>query len=116
MAKQTPEIKTAGIPYKGRIFNIEYFFRQGQKETIVLLHGHRRASAVVFHSNEWQIQCETQIINQLTAQIIAGTPRMIGLQQLLQIGLNKFRLTVKSLSHFLNILNFQKNLKKNLRS
>ena len=39
MTKQTPEIKTANISYKDKIFSIEYFFRQGQKETIVLLHG-----------------------------------------------------------------------------
>jgi pimeloyl-ACP methyl ester carboxylesterase len=39
MTKQTPEIKTANISYKHKIFSIEYFFRQGQKETIVLLHG-----------------------------------------------------------------------------
>jgi pimeloyl-ACP methyl ester carboxylesterase len=39
MMKQTPEIKTANISYKGKTFNIEYFFRKGNKETIVLLHG-----------------------------------------------------------------------------
>ena len=39
MTRQTPEIKTANISYKDKIFSIEYFFRQGQKETIVLLHG-----------------------------------------------------------------------------
>jgi len=36
---QTPAIRTAKISYRDRIFNIEYFFRQGHKETIVLLHG-----------------------------------------------------------------------------
>src|SRR5687767_3573171 len=39
MTRQTPEIKTANISYKDKIFNIEYFYRQGQKETIVLVHG-----------------------------------------------------------------------------
>lgn len=39
MKKVTPQIKVAEILYKGRIFSIEYFYRQGQKETIVLLHG-----------------------------------------------------------------------------
>lgn len=39
MQKQTPQIKTINIPYKERVFNIEYFYRQGHKETIVLLHG-----------------------------------------------------------------------------
>jgi pimeloyl-ACP methyl ester carboxylesterase len=39
MKKATPQIKVAEILYKGRIFSIEYFFRPGQKETIVLLHG-----------------------------------------------------------------------------
>ena len=39
MTKQTPQIKIATISYKGKIFSIEYFFRQGKKECIVLLHG-----------------------------------------------------------------------------
>jgi len=39
MIKHTPEIKIIPIVYKDSVFNIEYFFRQGQKETIVLLHG-----------------------------------------------------------------------------
>jgi pimeloyl-ACP methyl ester carboxylesterase len=39
MKKQTPQIRTAEILYRGRKYNIEYFFRQGHKETIVLLHG-----------------------------------------------------------------------------
>lgn len=26
-------------PYKGRTFDMEYFFRQGQKETILFIHG-----------------------------------------------------------------------------
>jgi pimeloyl-ACP methyl ester carboxylesterase len=33
------DIRTAEILYKERIFNIEYFYRQGQKQSIVLLHG-----------------------------------------------------------------------------
>jgi pimeloyl-ACP methyl ester carboxylesterase len=33
------DIRTAEILYKGRVFSIEYFYRQGQKETLVLLHG-----------------------------------------------------------------------------
>lgn len=39
MKKETPQIKVAEIAYKDKIFSIEYFFRRGQKETIVLLHG-----------------------------------------------------------------------------
>lgn len=39
MIKQTPQIKTVEIQYNARSFNIEYFIRQGNKETIVLLHG-----------------------------------------------------------------------------
>jgi len=39
MPKQTPQIKTADILYKDRKFNIEFFYRPGDKETIVLLHG-----------------------------------------------------------------------------
>ena len=39
MIKHTPEVKTVKILYKEKIFNVEYFHRQGQKETIVLFHG-----------------------------------------------------------------------------
>jgi pimeloyl-ACP methyl ester carboxylesterase len=39
MKKQTPQIKTIDILYKDKSFNIEFFYRQGHKETIVLLHG-----------------------------------------------------------------------------
>ncbi len=39
MQKQTPQIKTIDVLYKDRIFSIEFFYRQGHKETIVLLHG-----------------------------------------------------------------------------
>jgi pimeloyl-ACP methyl ester carboxylesterase len=39
MQKQTPQIRTIDVLYKDRIFNIEFFYRQGHKETIVLLHG-----------------------------------------------------------------------------
>src|SRR5205085_4889226 len=39
MQKQTPQIKTIEILHKDRIFNIEYFYRQGHKETVLLLHG-----------------------------------------------------------------------------
>jgi pimeloyl-ACP methyl ester carboxylesterase len=39
MNKQPPRIETANILYKNKIFNVEYIYRQGQKETIVLLHG-----------------------------------------------------------------------------
>jgi pimeloyl-ACP methyl ester carboxylesterase len=39
MPKQTPQIRTIEVPYKNRKFNIEFFYRQGHKETILLLHG-----------------------------------------------------------------------------
>jgi len=39
MKKETPQIKVTEVLYKGKSFSIEYFYRQGQKETIVLLHG-----------------------------------------------------------------------------
>lgn len=39
MTKQTPEIKTLKLLYKDKVFNIEYFYRQGQRETLILLHG-----------------------------------------------------------------------------
>ena len=39
MKKQTPQIKTIDLLYKERAFSIEYFYRQGPGETIILLHG-----------------------------------------------------------------------------
>src|SRR5690349_3212098 len=39
MQKQTPQIRTIDVRYKDKTFNIEFFYRQGHKETIVLLHG-----------------------------------------------------------------------------
>lgn len=39
MTKKTPQIRIMSIPYKNRTFDIEYFFREGQKETIVFIHG-----------------------------------------------------------------------------
>src|SRR4030095_11166149 len=39
MKKKTPQIKVAEVLYKEKPFRIEYLYRQGQKETIVLLHG-----------------------------------------------------------------------------
>src|SRR5271155_2590654 len=39
MKKQTPEIRTVLLPYRNREFDIEYFFRAGNKETILFLHG-----------------------------------------------------------------------------
>jgi len=39
MKKETPQIKVVEVVYKERVFSIEYFFRQGNKETIVLFHG-----------------------------------------------------------------------------
>ena len=39
MIKKTPQIKVAKVLYKEKLFSIEYFYRPGQKETIVLVHG-----------------------------------------------------------------------------
>lgn len=39
MGKETPQIKVVKVLYKERPFSIEYFYRPGKKETIVLLHG-----------------------------------------------------------------------------
>jgi pimeloyl-ACP methyl ester carboxylesterase len=39
MIKETPQIKTVQLLYKNRTFNIEYFYRKGQKETILFIHG-----------------------------------------------------------------------------
>lgn len=39
MKKLTPQIKIAKIAYKERQFEIEYFYRQGHKQIIVMLHG-----------------------------------------------------------------------------
>jgi len=37
--KETPQIRAIEILYKGKVFSIEYFFRKGQKETILFIHG-----------------------------------------------------------------------------
>lgn len=37
--KTTPQIRTIELLYKGKAFNIEYFFREGHKETILFIHG-----------------------------------------------------------------------------
>jgi pimeloyl-ACP methyl ester carboxylesterase len=39
MKKKAPEIKTLQLLYKGKTFDIEYFFRLGDKETILFIHG-----------------------------------------------------------------------------
>jgi pimeloyl-ACP methyl ester carboxylesterase len=39
MEKQTPQIRTIEVLYKSKAFNIEFFYRPGHKETIVMLHG-----------------------------------------------------------------------------
>lgn len=39
MKKATPQIRTIELLYKGKAFNIEYFFRAGHKETILFIHG-----------------------------------------------------------------------------
>lgn len=39
MIKKSPQIRTIQLLFKDKIFDIEYFFREGQKETIVFIHG-----------------------------------------------------------------------------
>jgi len=39
MIKHSPQIKTLEVTYRQRAFKIEYFFRQGTRETIVMVHG-----------------------------------------------------------------------------
>jgi pimeloyl-ACP methyl ester carboxylesterase len=39
MKKETQQIRTIELLYKGKAFNIEYFFREGHKETILFIHG-----------------------------------------------------------------------------
>lgn len=39
MRKATPQIKAIDLVYKGKAFSIEYFFREGHKETILFIHG-----------------------------------------------------------------------------
>jgi pimeloyl-ACP methyl ester carboxylesterase len=39
MIKKTPQIKVAEVLYKEKLFSIEYFYRPGQKETFVFVHG-----------------------------------------------------------------------------
>lgn len=39
MVKETPQIRTVEIFYKGRKFDLEFFYRKGHKETILFIHG-----------------------------------------------------------------------------
>jgi len=39
MTKKTPQIRSIQLLYKGKPFDIEYFIRDGSKETIVFIHG-----------------------------------------------------------------------------
>ena len=50
MKKATPQIKTIELLYKGKAFNIEYFFREGQKDTILFVHGLGGAKENFFES------------------------------------------------------------------
>lgn len=50
MKKATPQIKTIELSYKKRTFNIEYFFREGQEETILFVHGLGGAKENYFES------------------------------------------------------------------
>lgn len=39
MQKHTPQLGTIDIKFKGRIFTIEYFYRKGNEETVLFVHG-----------------------------------------------------------------------------
>src|SRR5688572_13640356 len=39
MTKKPPQIKTVQLSYKGKSYDVEYFYREGHKETILLIHG-----------------------------------------------------------------------------
>jgi len=39
MINKSPQIGTMEVSYRDKLFNIEYFYRQGHKKTLVLLHG-----------------------------------------------------------------------------
>ncbi len=39
MKKNTPQIRTVQVFYQDKLFDIEYLYREGHNETIVLLHG-----------------------------------------------------------------------------
>jgi len=39
MAKKSPQIRTIGVSYRDKLFNIEYFYREGHKKTLLFLHG-----------------------------------------------------------------------------
>jgi pimeloyl-ACP methyl ester carboxylesterase len=53
----TPQIKTMQVAYREKIFDIEYFYRKGNKETIVLLHGLGGAK-----ENYWEA-CKTSALD-----------------------------------------------------
>ena len=39
MSVKSPQIKSIPIAYKGRTFDLEYFYREGNRETILFVHG-----------------------------------------------------------------------------
>jgi pimeloyl-ACP methyl ester carboxylesterase len=50
MKKKAPQIRTTELSYKGKVFNIEYFFREGHRETILFIHGLGGAKENYFES------------------------------------------------------------------
>ncbi|MBY0426900.1 MAG: alpha/beta hydrolase [Cytophagales bacterium] len=60
MTKKTPQIKTVNLLYKSRAFDIEYFIREGQKETILFIHGLGGAK-----ENFWE-SCKSNVLAEHT--------------------------------------------------
>ena len=60
MSTKTPQIKTIELLYKGKTFEIEYFIRQGKKETILFTHGLGGSK-----ENYWEA-CKTKALNDYT--------------------------------------------------
>jgi pimeloyl-ACP methyl ester carboxylesterase len=60
MEKKTPQIRTLQVPYKGKTFAIEYFYREGKEETIVFIHGLGGAK-----ENYWEA-CKTNALAEHT--------------------------------------------------
>jgi len=60
MTKKTPQIRSLQLLYREKIFDIEYFYRQGNEETILFVHGLGGAK-----ENFWEA-CKTDALSNHT--------------------------------------------------
>jgi len=62
MEKKTPQIKTLQLSLKKRIFSIEYFYREGSKDTLLFIHGLGGAKENFWESCKSNVLAEHSLI------------------------------------------------------